>query len=299
MEPEPMMRVAAAVLALPLVVALMLAASFRANNRNNGSIIVGGNTREYLIHVPPGLPEKYDRTRPVPLVISMHGAGGWPAQQMRMTRWNDLADRERFIVVYPSGADAAGPRVWRASDARYIAALIDKLESDYNIDRSRIYANGFSNGGGMAYVLSCALARRVAAVGLVGAAQTFPWRRCAAMPVIDVHGTDDRFAPYAGGPSPIAPDSHPFPSVRMWALKWSRRNGCTSSADSSIGPNVVRTTYSGCAEDVVLDTVKGGGHQWFGGAPLPEYFVGPDPRTIDATAELWSFFRVHRLRGDV
>ena len=290
-----MMRVAAIILSLPLVVASIFALSFRANNRNNGSIVVGGKTREYLIHLPPG----YDRARPAPLVISMHGAGGWPAQQMRMTRWNDLADRERFIVVYPAGADAAGPRIWRVSDARYIAALLDKLESEYNIDRSRIYANGFSNGGGMAAVLACTMPNRLAAVGLVGAAHTEPWRWChnpRPIPMISIHGTADRFAPFEGGPSPVAPASHPFPSIATWATKWAARNHCTSTATTRTAA-VTRTTYSHCTanDDVILEAIAGAGHQWVGGNPLPTYFVGPDPRTLDTTAELWSFFRAHRL----
>jgi polyhydroxybutyrate depolymerase len=295
MEPESMMRVAAVLLALPLVAASLLALSFRANNRNNGSIQVAGERREYLVHLPP----RYDRARAVPLVLSMHGAGGWPAQQMRMTRWNDLADREGFIVVYPSGADRAGPRIWRTSDVRYIAALIDRLEADYAVDRSRIYANGFSNGGGMASMLSCTMSDRLAAVGLVGAAHTVPWRWCRdprPVPMISIHGTADRFAPYLGGPSPVAPDANPFPSIAVWASKWAARNHCASSAVLRTAA-VTRRTWSNCTDnaDVVLETVTGAGHQWIGGEPLPEYFVGPDTRAIDTTAELWSFFRTHRL----
>ena len=53
-------------------------------------------------------------------------------------------------------------------DVRFISELIDKLEAAYNIDPARIYANGFSNGGGMAFVLSCTLSDRIAAVGMVG-----------------------------------------------------------------------------------------------------------------------------------
>src|SRR5205807_1426075 len=76
-----------------------------------------------------------------------------------------------------------GPRVWRvgsdfAKDVRFISEMIDKLEAAYNIDPARIYANGFSNGGGMAFVLSCTMSDRIAAVGMVGTAQTLPWSWC-------------------------------------------------------------------------------------------------------------------------
>jgi len=255
------MRVIAAFLLLPLLVAAILGTAFVVHNRNNGSIVVAGEKRVYIVHVPPG----YDRTRAVPLVISMHGAGGWPAQQMRMTQWNRLADRDNFIVVYPSAAKSAGPRVWLVGDVPYITQLIDRLERDYNIDRSRVYANGFSNGGGMTFILSCTIADRIAAVGLSGAAQTVPWRWCRetrAIPAIIIHGTADPFVPYAGGPSPIVPDNHPFPSTPLWVTRWAARNRCAPHpAASRVARDVIRTTYSACAADVTFYAVEGGGHQ--------------------------------------
>src|SRR5262249_1861912 len=153
-----------------------------------------------LLHVP----RSYDRARPTPLVISMHGAGGWPAQQMDMSRWNALADERGFIVVYPSGTGL--PKVWQVGtggdlvkDVRFIADLIDAMQASYNIDRSRIFANGLSNGGGMAFVLSCTMADRIAAVGLVAAAMSLPWSWCTdlrAVPMIAFHGTADPIIPY-------------------------------------------------------------------------------------------------------
>ncbi|HEY2829394.1 MAG TPA: hypothetical protein VGJ88_04695, partial [Thermoanaerobaculia bacterium] len=146
---------------------------------------------------------------------------------------------------------------------------------------------------------ACAMPDRLAAVGLVGAAHTVSWRWCRdphPIPMISIHGTADRFAPYVGGPSPVAPDENPFPSIAVWAAKWAARNHCTSSAKSRTA-GVTRTTWSNCTNNagVVLEAVTGAGHQWVGGEALPDYFVGPDTRALDTTAELWSFFRAHRL----
>jgi len=298
-----MKRVVLMLIALPAVFALFQAVSFHVRNRNNGSIVSSGETRKYLLYVP----RSYDRSKPTPLVISMHGAGGWPTQQMELSEWNRLADREGCIVVYPSGLDNAGPRVWRvgpdfAKDVRFISDLIDKLEASYNIDPARIYANGFSNGGGMAFVLSCALSDRIAAVGMVGAAQTLPWSWCKerrAVPMIAFHGTADSFAFYNGGQSWVAP--RPFPAVPTWTANWARRNRCRPTpVESSVAADVTRREYTNCADDadVVLYTVHRGGHQWFGGQPLPEWFVGPTSQSINATSQMWAFFRAHRLRGN-
>jgi polyhydroxybutyrate depolymerase len=244
-------RVIGAVLVLiglPAVLALSEAFSSYVRNRNNGSIVSSGQKREYLLYVP----RSYDPSKPTPLVISMHGAGGWPTQQMNLSEWNRLAESQRFIVVYPSGIEAGGPRVWHVSrnpgltsDVRFISELIDKLETTYNIDPARIYANGFSNGGGMAFVLSCTLSNRIAAVGMVGAAQTLPWSWCAdhrAVPVISFHGTADPMALYKGGQSWVAPA--PFPSVLTWTASWARINRCRPDpVDSAVAADVTRREY--------------------------------------------------------
>jgi polyhydroxybutyrate depolymerase len=291
-------------ISLPVVWSLIEAVSFHLRNRNNGVIISSGEKREYLLYVP----RSYDRARPAPLVISMHGAAGWAAQQMNLSEWNRLADEHGFIVVYPSGAAGAGPRIWQVDsgaglmrDVRFISELLDTLEAAYNIDRARIYANGFSNGGGMAFVLSCTLSDRIAAVGMVGAAQTLRWSWCAdqrPVPMIAFHGTADRMMPYHGGRSPIAPGL--FPSATGWAAKWAARNRCEASpVESVVASHVTRLEYTNCAGDaaVVLYTIRGGGHTWPGGEPLPEWFVGPTSREIDASRRMWGFFREHPLRG--
>jgi polyhydroxybutyrate depolymerase len=230
----------------------------------------------------------------------------WGAAQKETSKWNDLADNQRFIVVYPSGLGGKGLRVWRVEpgpdlmkDVRFISELIDTLKASYNIDSTRIYANGLSNGGGMSFVLSCTLSDRIAAVGMVAAAQTLPWSWCTdhrAVPMIAFHGTSDPVIPYNGGSSWISPRS--FPNTPGWAANWARRNRCDANAvDSAVAVDVTRRAYANCADgaDVVLYTVQGGGHTWPGGTPLPEWFVGPTTRSVDATSLMWSFFVEHPL----
>jgi polyhydroxybutyrate depolymerase len=291
-------------ISLPLLVTLVEAVSFYVRNRNNGSIVSSDVKREYLLYVPMS----YDPTRPTPLVISMHGGGGWPVQQRNISGWNRLADRHGFIVVYPSGLDVGGMRGWRAihpgagltKDVRFISDLIDDLEKAYNIDPTRIYANGLSNGGGMAFVLSCTLSDRIAAVGMVASAQFLPWNWCTdprPVPMISFHGTADSAAPYEGGTSWVAPD--PVANVSEWTANWARRNGCgPEPIESAVAADVTRREYTGCAGDatVVLYTIHRGGHTWPGGEPLPEWFLGRTSRSVDATRQMWEFFQEHRLR---
>jgi polyhydroxybutyrate depolymerase len=44
-----------------------------------------------------------------------------------------------------------------------------------------------------------------------------------------------------------------------------------------------------------LYTIRGGGHTWPGGGPMPEWFVGSTTRSIDASALMWAFFSQHPL----
>lgn len=294
---------ALALLAVPVVLVPIEALSFYRANRDTGALVSSGERREYLTYVP----STYDGSRPVPLVISFHGAAMWGAAQRDASQWNRVADAEGFIVVYPSGSNRGGIRVWQedgpggiSADVRFIGDLIDTLRATYNLDPARIYVNGLSNGGGMSFALSCRLSNRIAAVGTVGAAQLEPFDWCAnttPVPLINFHGTDDRFTPYKGGWSRAVQQR--FPDVEQWTARWARRNRCAPTpSDSVIAADVRRRTYTGCADDasVVLYTIAGGGHTWPGGGPLPEWFVGKTTRSIDASREMWAFFRRHPLR---
>lgn len=297
------LRAVYVILSVPLLLALVEARAFREANRENGAMTSSGEDREYLLYVPAS----YTRTKPTPLVISLHGAGLWGAAQQKTSQWNRVADREGFIVVYPSGVSGNGPRIWRADggarqarDVRFISDLIDTLEAAYNIDPARIFANGLSNGGGMSFVLSCTMPDRIAAVGMVGAAHLLPWDRCADLrpvPMIAFHGTADQAAPYNGGTSWVAEDR--FPSIPAWTTHWARRNRCdVQPEDSAVTAHVVRRDYVNCASgaNVTLYTVEGGGHTWPGGEPLPEWLAGSTTYEIDATQLMWAFFRAHPLR---
>jgi polyhydroxybutyrate depolymerase len=199
-------------------------------------------------------------------------------------------------------------RVWRlwsgltgsddtAQETRFISELIDALSAQYNIDPTRIYADGYSNGGGMANLLACRLPDRFAAIGAV-AATRLSWDRCEGFkptPLIAIHGTADGGVPYNGGTGAGTGD-YQWDSIAAWIGGWVQRNGCVPSpVESVVAADVPRVEYSDCASgaDVVLYTVEGGGHAW-PGRPSPEVLVGHVSLGINATRELWAFYRKHR-----
>jgi polyhydroxybutyrate depolymerase len=285
------------VIGLPAAFIVGAVAWFSMEGKTNGTIVSSGETRKYLLYVP----KTYDRSKATPLVISLHAAALRPAAEMELSRWNELADEHGFIVVYPSGSGL--PRVWPMGprslgrDVRFISDLIDKLEAAYNIDPTRVYADGLSNGGGMAFALSCRLSDRIAAVGAVAAALFVPWDcfgKSRPVPTVAFHGTADPFALYQGGSSPVAPGR--LQNIPDWTARVARRNQCKGDpSDTRITASVRRLAYTNCAEnaDVSLYTVEGGGHTWPGGGPLPEWWVGRTSREINASSVMWEFFVQH------
>jgi polyhydroxybutyrate depolymerase len=153
----------------------------------------------------------------------------------------------------------------------------------------------------MAFALSCTLSNRIAAIGAVSAAQSLASTWCSdstPVPMIAFHGTADPFVPYEGAPAGWLNPNAPFPNVATWTADWARRNRCgPNPVDSAVAADVTRREYTNCADNasVVLYSIKGGGHQWPGGTPIPEWIVGPMSNSIDATSLMWAFFREHKL----
>jgi polyhydroxybutyrate depolymerase len=287
-------------LALLILAALSIAILFSVLDRTNGKIVSSGQERTYLLYVP----SSYDPSVPAPLVISLHGFVEWPAHQMQISGWNDLADEIGFIVVYPSGTQF--PRRWQAGsrpedpsdpllDVIFISDLIDELERTYNIDPTRIYANGLSNGAGMSYLLGCTLSERITAIGGVAGAYAFPLEQChptRPVPMIAFHGTADPIVSYQGGAS--GDGRFVFPYLPDWMATQAALNGCdAASLEIPASGQVSGVRYSGCAQaaDLVFYTLAGSGHTWPGGEPLPEWIAGSTSRDINATRVMWEFFR--------
>ncbi|MCX6056214.1 MAG: alpha/beta hydrolase-fold protein [Chloroflexi bacterium] len=285
--------------ALVLIV-ILIGTAFLIADKSSGRITSSGETRSYLLYVP----KNYDPLSPTPLVIGIHGFADWPAHLATVSRWNNLAEENGFIVVYPSGTRF--PKRWRtldspdsAIDVQFISDLVDKLEQDYSIDPARIYINGFSNGGGMSVLLACKRAERFAAIASVAGAYTYPLDQCAPkrpVPLIAFHGTADPVVPYLGGAANMF--KIPFPVVSEWVQSWAKRNQCLSNpVVLPLSGEVSGIRYTKCAQNADVDfyIIEGGGHAWPGGGAVPAWIVGYTSQQIDTTRLIWEFFKAHPL----
>ncbi|MEM7104086.1 MAG: PHB depolymerase family esterase [Bacteroidota bacterium] len=166
--------------------------------RNDRTITIDKVEREYIVHVP----DNYTGRSPVPAVIMLHGTGGDGDKFWRISGWKEKAEQEGFIAIFPTAlvycyieeedgiekkkkktkwlspkieeilCDGQYPR----DDVKFLNAMLDEVEAHLNIDKSRIYFSGFSNGGG--FVRSKVMIEmndRVAAVATMGGLTPEPY----------------------------------------------------------------------------------------------------------------------------
>ena len=193
----------------------------------------------------------------------------------------------------------------RVDDVDFIRELINRLQENININSSRIYITGISGGALMTYRLGVELSDIVAAIapvaGTVGGIW-FNWPKDSTpyiipepsnpVPTVIFHGLEDRNVPYEGGW--IGGNLGPFSfsayylSVNESVSFWVDQNNCNPEPEINESGNIIKTTYVGGDSDseVVLYTVKDGGHEWFGSPYFPD-------RGISINDLMWEFFEQH------
>ncbi|MFA5314797.1 MAG: PHB depolymerase family esterase [Candidatus Omnitrophota bacterium] len=279
---------------------------------HEGSLVVDGRTRTYLLHVPGA----YDGSRPWALVIVLHGGGGNAENAQRMTGFSDEANRKGFLVVYPNGTGRLSDRflTWNAGnccgyalehnvdDAAFIRALIGKLLKEYNIDAKAVYVTGISNGGMLAYKLGCELSDLVAAIAPVAGAMNIDV--CMPMEPVSViafHGTEDRHVLYEGGWPLVYYDRYERKdnSVAHAMEYWVGRDACDTRPQEMERGRVKIKSWPFCVQGtaVSLYSIIGGGHAWPGGTSERMWGDPPEIGGISATEIIWDFFDRHPKKG--
>lgn len=275
-----------------------------------------GRERSYIVH----LPKNYTQEKNHPLVIALHGGGGRAKHFNRSTRsrFNDLADAENFILVYPQGVnkswndnskrDTLGyARRWNVDDVGFLKKMIIKLEKDYAVDSDHIFACGISNGGLMSLTLAVELPDTIKAIGMV--ASNFSEEQAKEMTpqsqfsLIMIHGDKDFLFPYEAGEIIVFKKSR----GKVLGVRKSIELLCEINGNNTngIGRNLPDTnTKDGCTTEQIvypnlddpnlkieLLRVKGGGHTWPGGTQyLPKKMIGRVSRDFNACDALWEFF---------
>ncbi len=146
--------------------------------------------RDYYVYVPASLPAN------APAVVYLHGCNQTASDAMTGTRWNELADRSGFVVVYPEQknpnnepepadqlqghlSDGNGINCWNwfspqhqsrgSGEPGTIAGITREVlaRTDLNIDENRVYLAGMSAGGIMASTMGATYPDLYAAIAVV------------------------------------------------------------------------------------------------------------------------------------
>ncbi len=269
-----------------------------------------GKERTYYYYVPTS----YDGSKAVPLLFDLHGGGSNGLAQWSSSRSDRLAEREGLIVVAPND-----------HTTEFDAAILDKMEQEFNIDSKRVYAMGVSMGGMGASNLCLNLSDRIAAIGVVSG--HFLLTRRARddddlprpMPVILFAGTQE---------STSGPPFHDLIPSMIETGNWlASQNGCDAEAkvtayssdpdaldlddlplwttkedaltlQKAHPTDVVKYEWTGGdnGHEVVAYAVQGGGHCWPGGNQyVVATTVGSVTHLIDATELTWEHLKKFAL----
>lgn len=243
-------------------------ASALAPGDETRTLMVGGQNRSYVLHVP----QSYSGEDAVPLIVDFHPLGGSGPGERGGSPYPAQVDSEGVIMAFPSGEAGPSGNAWNVGpccvegvdDVEFARALVADIQTDACIDPKRIYAVGFSMGGGMSHYLACHAADLFAAVAPAAfdlvEENVESCNPSRPISVVSFRGTSDGVVPYEGGYSAVVPGMPiTFLGAEDTRDAWAEINGCTGMAES-IGDGC--SQYSSCdaGVSVTLCTDQGGGH---------------------------------------
>jgi len=254
------------------------------------SLQSGGRARSYIQHVPSGL------TAGVPLavLIDLHGAGGNGKQQQGLSGFNSLADKEKFLAIFPNGVDGywnvddtccgtAGKE--KIDDVGFLKAIITKLSAETCIDAKRIFVSGFSNGGGLTHRMGCDAADVIAAIAPAATdLRTQPCNPTRPISMMEVRSMADSLEPYEGGL--VGPAGGQYVAVGAKASQrlWADIDKCTGSTTTN---DKYCASYTQCGNGVEVDLCS---------LPNTDHSPYGNALGFDVASVIWNMFKRQAMK---
>ena len=268
--------------------------------------------REYILD----LPRAWKTGQPMPLIVAFHGKYQKNVQFREQTQFSNPELNDKAIVAYPQAideqwsGDPTSPPLSHVNDVEFAESLIDHIAQLYCIDTRRIYAVGFSNGGGLTQLLACdpKASKKLAAAAIVSGAFYYDhalkdplFSQChpahTPLPVMEFHGVEDPVIHYNGRGTP---DGQTY-EIANWGREWAERNGCSPGHESKdswpFGNLIERKTWKcgSSKETVVHYRIPEFGHGWPSIKKQDDDFQRYGPAAFNATPIILDFFKEHAL----
>ena len=295
---------------------LVLLSLFNASSivSDHRTIIHEGVEREYIVHVPENL------NNDSPIVFVIHGYTGSAEGIAAYSGMNSIAEREGFIAVYPQGTiDSYGNAFFNVgyefnddspiNDVSFIRELVKSISQEFNLKRKRAFATGMSNGGDMSYLLACTssdLFKAVAPVaGVLMKGLKDSCKFNSPVPIFEIHGTADKISLFEGdlnneegwGAYYDLPSTIDFFAERYQLANKSIKQITSKESGADYDIFFERHWSDDLEEEVWMYRIENGRHVWPGikfnwwNNPLARYYFGSGNEDINASEEVWAFFK--------
>jgi polyhydroxybutyrate depolymerase len=217
------------------------------------------------------------------------------------------AEEAGFIAVFPNGYSRLPGGIlatWNAGaccgkavenridDVGFLKEVIERVSRQANVDRTRVYSTGMSNGGLMSYRLACEIPHIRAIAPVAGTDNTLTCKPARPVPVIHFHARDDSHVLFTGGSGKDALTKTDFVSVPATIAKWVGINSAAPKARRVVdvpGAACDRHAAGPRGAPVQLCVTETGGHSW-PGAPSRRANKNPS-MAISANDLMWQFFQ--------
>jgi poly(hydroxyalkanoate) depolymerase family esterase len=267
-----------------------------------GSVLTAAGPRSYWLFRPVGL--RFGEQ--LPLLVMLHGCHQDARSFAASTRMNQLAARERFLVLYPEQPrlanaqgcwnwfDTQGGRAW--SEVAWIMRAIEQVGVLYAADRERVAVAGLSAGASMAALLATRYPQRFKALAMH-----------SGVPPGAAHSSVSAVGAMQGRREPLAPSGTDWPplivihggadgvvsarnadaAVQMWSDAVGARAGTPRELKRGKRYPMEVTQFKRLRQ-VVATLVRVGrlGHAWSGGAARQRF---SDAKGPDASRLVWRF----------
>ena len=213
------------------------------------TVTVGPSDRTAVLEMPGG----HDYSRPLPLVVALHGFGGYGQRIVDRMVLTESVHENEHLLLKPDGLRHMQafplPRFWNATDAcciqggswgptytddvSWLESIVDDAVQNYGADPEGIIFIGFSNGAFMSHRMACEKGYMIKSIVALNGVTWNDFNKClntGSPDILHVHATEDDYVDYDGAPqvsmagNPIGPSPHPGANTTL--SNWANRYGC-------------------------------------------------------------------------